>query len=99
MLSAALLLLGLGAVMIYSTTAPKVDPGTLPPFFLKQVAGDRSRGAVLAALAAAVPLRVWHALALPLWGVTVLALVATLAGRHRDQRRAALARRRRRRAS
>ena len=75
-LSAALMLLGLGAVMIYSTTAPKVDPGVLPPFFLKQVQAILG-GAVLAGLAAAVPLRVWHALALPLWGVTVLALAAT----------------------
>jgi cell division protein FtsW len=77
-LSAALLLLGIGAVMIYSTTAPKADPGTLPPFFLKQVQAIVA-GAALAGLAAWVPLRTWHALALPLWGTTVLALVATLA--------------------
>ena len=76
--SAALLLLGLGAVMIYSTTAPTVEPGTLPPFFLKQVQAMLA-GAVLAALAAMVPLRAWHSLALPLWGISVVALVATLA--------------------
>jgi cell division protein FtsW len=77
-LSAALLLLGIGAVMIYSTTAPKAEPGTLSPFFLKQVQAIVA-GAALAGLAAWVPLRTWHALALPLWGGTVLALVATLA--------------------
>ncbi len=77
-LSAALLLLGLGAVMIYSTTAPKADPGSLPPFFVKQAEAIVA-GALLAALAAALPLRAWHALALPLWGLAVLALGATLA--------------------
>jgi len=75
-LSAALMLLALGAVMIYSTTAPKVEPGSLPPFFVKQVQAILG-GAVLAALAAWVPLRTWHALALPLWGLTVVALAAT----------------------
>jgi cell division protein FtsW len=77
-LSATLLLLGVGAVMIYSTTAPKADPGALPPFFVKQAEAIVA-GALLATLAAAVPLRAWHAAALPLWGGTVLALLATLA--------------------
>jgi cell division protein FtsW len=76
-LSAALLLLGLGAVMIYSITAPKSDAGSLPPFFVKQAEAIVG-GALLAALAAALPLRAWHALALPFWGATVLALGATL---------------------
>ena len=77
-LSAALLLVALGTVMIYSTTAPKVDPGTLPPYFLKQLEAIVA-GTLLAALAAAVPLRVWHAVALPVWVGTVVALLATLA--------------------
>jgi cell division protein FtsW len=77
-LSAALMLLALGAVMIYSTTAPKVDPGTLPPYFLKQLTAIGA-GVVLAGVAATLPLRVWHAIALPVWGATVLALLATLA--------------------
>jgi cell division protein FtsW len=77
-LSAALLLVALGAVMIYSTTAPKFEPGTVPPFFLKQL-GAIAAGALLAAGAAALPLRAWHAMALPVWGATVLALLATLA--------------------
>lgn len=76
-LSASLMLLALGAVMIYSTTAPKVDPATIPPFFLKQIQAIAG-GALLAAAAAAVPLRAWHRLALPLWGLTVAALLATL---------------------
>jgi cell division protein FtsW len=75
-LTAGLMLLGIGAVMIYSTTAPKVDPGSLPPFFVKQVQAILA-GALLAGLAAWMPLRSWHALALPLWAVTVLALAAT----------------------
>jgi cell division protein FtsW len=75
-LTAALMLLGIGAVMIYSTTAPRVDPGGLPPFFVKQVQAILA-GALLAGLAAWLPLRSWHALALPFWGVTVLALAAT----------------------
>jgi cell division protein FtsW len=77
-LSAALILVALGAVMIYSTTAPKVDPGSFPPYFLKQLQAIVA-GALLAALAAAIPLRVWHAIALPIWGGTVVALLATLA--------------------
>jgi cell division protein FtsW len=77
-LSAALLLVALGAVMIYSTTAPKFEPGTVPPYFLKQL-GAIAAGALLAAGAAALPLRAWHAMALPIWGATVLALLATLA--------------------
>lgn len=78
-ITAALLLCGLGAVMIFSITAPKMSPeDLLPPFFLRQ--GEALvAGALLAGLAAALPLRVWHALALPLWGATVLSLVAVLA--------------------
>lgn len=79
LLTAALLLCGIGAVMIFSITAPKMSPAdVLPPFFLRQ-GGALVAGALLAALAAALPLRVWHALALPLWGATVLSLVAVLA--------------------
>ena len=77
-ISAALLLCGLGAIMIYSITAPQAAGDVLPPYFLRQ--GEALlAGALLAGLAAALPLRVWHALALPLWGATVLALVAVLA--------------------
>ncbi|HEX2485127.1 MAG TPA: putative peptidoglycan glycosyltransferase FtsW [Myxococcota bacterium] len=77
-ISAALLLAGIGAVMIFSITAPKASPDdVLPPFFLRQ--GEALlAGVVLAGLAAALPLRVWHALALPLWGATALSLVAVL---------------------
>jgi cell division protein FtsW len=78
-ISAALILCGFGAVMIFSITAPKAAADDLlPPFFLRQ-AEALVAGALLAGLAAALPLRVWHALALPLWGVTVAALVAVLA--------------------
>jgi len=78
LVTAALLLCGLGAVMIFSITAPKAPGEMLPPFFVRQ-AEALLAGAALAALAAALPLRAWYALAFPLWGATVAALVAVLA--------------------
>jgi cell division protein FtsW len=76
--SAALLLCGVGAVMILSITAPKAAEGALPAPFVHQ-AQAIAAGALLAALAASVPLRVWYVVSLPLCAATALGLLATLA--------------------
>ncbi|MDJ0849370.1 MAG: putative peptidoglycan glycosyltransferase FtsW [Myxococcota bacterium] len=76
--TSAALLAGLGLVMIYSTTAPLALGSPVPPHFLRHLAG-----LVLAGLALVVglrlPLAFWRRVALPLWALCVLLLLATLA--------------------
>jgi cell division protein FtsW len=67
-----------GVVMSYSTAAPLAEAGGLPPSFARHLGGVAA-GLVIGALAMRVPLAVWHRLALPLWAVSVLLLVATWA--------------------
>jgi cell division protein FtsW len=74
---AVLLLLGIGAVAVFSATAPLALDQTLPPHFLRHaLAAGFGGGAVF--VAARVPLAVWHRLALPLWLVSLALLGATL---------------------
>jgi cell division protein FtsW (lipid II flippase) len=75
-LTAALLLCGLGAVMIFSITAPRMSPADAAA--LLPAPGRGARRGAPGRPAAALPLRVWHALALPLW-VPPCALIAVLA--------------------
>lgn len=76
--SAAVLLAAFGVVMIYSTTAPLSMGSALPPHFVRHlVALTACVG--LVALALRLPLDVWRRFALPLWGLGVVLLVATLA--------------------
>jgi len=77
-LSAAVLLLAsIGAVAVYSATAPLALDAALPPHFLRHVfAALLGAGVVL--LAARIPLGAWHRAALPLWIVSLALLVATL---------------------
>ncbi|MFV1978533.1 MAG: FtsW/RodA/SpoVE family cell cycle protein, partial [Myxococcota bacterium] len=71
------ILAGIGLVMIYSLTAPLAAADALPPQFLRQLATLATSILVLIA-ALRVPIAVWRRLALPLWGVSSVLLLATL---------------------
>ena len=72
----ALLLLGTGLVMSYSSTAPLALDHTLPPLFIDHVKALVVGGiACFAAMYA--PLHAFRALAIPFWGIAVLLLAAT----------------------
>ncbi len=70
-------LAGIGLVMIYSLTAPLSNASAMPPQFIRQLLMLATSVALLFA-ALRVPLAVWRRLALPLWGVSVALLLATL---------------------
>jgi cell division protein FtsW len=76
-LASTALLAGLGTVMIYSTTAPLEMGSALPPHFLRHLAGLCLAGLLLV-VGLQLPLATWRRVALPIWGVSVLMLVATL---------------------
>ncbi len=71
------ILAGLGMVMVFSATAPLSAGEPIPPHFLRHVSAVLV-GGVLALIASRLPLRVWHAIALPLWALVLLLLTATL---------------------
>jgi len=75
---AVLLLASIGAVAVYSATAPLALEAAFPPHFLRHALAA-GMGAGVAMLAARIPLTSWHRLALPLWLVSLALLVATLA--------------------
>ena len=70
-------LAGIGLVMIYSLTAPLAAADAMPPQFIRQLVTLATSITVLIA-ALRVPLAVWRRLALPLWGVSSVLLLATL---------------------
>jgi len=70
-------LAGIGLVMIYSLTAPLSSTSGMPLQFVRQLATLAMSGAVVIA-ALRVPLAVWRRLALPLWGASIVLLIATL---------------------
>ena len=70
-------LAGLGVVMVFSATAPLSAGASIPPHFLRHLSAVLL-GGVLALAASRLPLRVWHAIALPLWALALLLLAATL---------------------
>jgi cell division protein FtsW len=70
-------LAGIGLVMIYSLTAPLAATSAVPPQFIRQLFALATSILVLIA-ALRVPLAVWRRLALPLWGVSIVLLLATL---------------------
>jgi cell division protein FtsW len=74
---AVLLLAGIGAVAVFSATAPLALEHALPPHFLRHALAAVV-GAGLVVVAARVPLAAWHRLALPLWGLALALLAATL---------------------
>jgi len=77
LITPAMILVSLGVVMVYSTTAPLAIGHTLPPYFVRHLFVT-AVAFTIAALALRVPLHVWRRLALPLWGGSVLLLFVTL---------------------
>ena len=73
---ASITLICLGVVMSYSTTAP-LDIDVKIPALFRQHLLALSLGLAAMAAAAALPLRLWQRLALPLWAGGVLLLVLT----------------------
>jgi cell division protein FtsW len=76
-IAACSFLAGIGLVMIYSLTAPLAAANALPPQFVRQLATLATSILVLIA-ALRVPIAAWRRLALPLWGVSSVLLLATL---------------------
>jgi cell division protein FtsW len=74
---AILSLTSIGAVAVFSATAPLALDQALPPYFLRH-AGALFAGGLTIVLAARIPLAVWHRLALPLWLAALVLLGATL---------------------
>ena len=70
-------LAGLGLVMVFSATAHLSSGETIPSYFLRHASAVLI-GGVLALIASRMPLRIWHAIALPLWALVLLLLAATL---------------------
>jgi len=73
-----LLLAGIGAVAVFSATAPLALDRPLPPHFLRHALATLVGGGVVL-VAARIPIAAWHRMALPLWGVSLVLLGATLA--------------------
>jgi len=71
------ILAGTGLVMIYSLTAPLAAASAMPTQFIRQLVTLATSIVVLIA-ALRVPLAVWRRLALPLWGISNVLLLATL---------------------
>lgn len=71
-----LLLLSVGVLMSYSTTATLDLEQRIPPLFLNHIVALVT-GVVAAAVAYRIPLRVWRKLALPLWAFSVFLLGLT----------------------
>lgn len=76
LLTAVGLLVAIGVVMLYSTTAPLALGSSIPPHFARQLVA-MLLATSLAAGAAWLPLQAWRRAALPLWSVGVALLVAT----------------------
>ena len=76
LLLSALVLVGIGVVMSYSTTAPLSIDQTIPPLFVHHMTA-LAIGLITATAAAFVPLVMWHRIALPIWILGVLMLFAT----------------------
>jgi cell division protein FtsW len=77
-LASVAVLVGLGVVMIYSTTAPLAMGKPVPPHFVRHAVA-LALAAACAAGALRVPLRAWRRLALPLWWACMGLLALTLA--------------------
>jgi len=71
------ILTGIGLVMIYSLTAPLAAADAMPPQFSRQLL-TLAMSILVLIVALRVPLASWRRLALPLWGVSSLLLLATL---------------------
>lgn len=76
LLLSALVLVGIGVVMSYSTTAPLSIERYIPPLFVHHVTA-LAIGLATATAAAFIPVILWQRIALPIWIVGVVLLVAT----------------------
>ena len=76
LLLSALVLVGIGVVMSYSTTAPLSIDQTIPPLFVQHMTA-LVIGLTTATAAAFVPLVIWHRIALPIWLLGVVMMLAT----------------------
>ena len=74
--AAALILVSLGVVMSYSTTAPLDIDVTIPPLFRNHMLA-LAVGVAVGGAAVFVPLRLWRRLARPIWAASLLLLIAT----------------------
>ncbi|MCP3982781.1 MAG: cell division protein FtsW [bacterium] len=74
--TAVALLAALGAVTVFSASAPLALETAVPPHFLRHV-GALGIGACLAWLASRVPLKFWYRTAPLFWGLSILLLVLT----------------------
>ncbi|MDG2049377.1 MAG: putative lipid II flippase FtsW [Myxococcota bacterium] len=72
----ALLLVSMGVVMSFSTTATLALEQRIPPLFLRHV-GALATGLAVGFVAYRLPTHVWRRLALPLWAATVIMLILT----------------------
>ena len=72
----ALLLVSMGVVMSFSTTATLALEQRIPPLFLRHV-GALALGLAAGFVAYRMPTAAWRRLALPLWAITVFMLVMT----------------------
>ncbi len=77
LIAAVTLLAGLGLVVIHSATAHFAAGDAIPPHFVRHGVA-LILGAGLAMAVARAPLGLWRSLALPLWGLGVALLAATL---------------------
>ena len=78
---AAALLAGVGAIAVFSATAPLDFEQAVPPHFLRH-ASALGLGVGLAWLASRVPLRTWYRAAPILWAISVALLAATAMAGH-----------------
>lgn len=76
--SAAIVLVGVGVVMSYSTTAALDIDAAIPPLFRQHLLALAVGGAAMVA-AMWVPLRIWRRLAVPIWAASLLLLLFTAA--------------------
>jgi cell division protein FtsW len=76
--ASVLLLVSIGAVAVFSATAPLALDRPLPPHFLRHALAAAVGGAVVV-VAARIPISAWHRMALPLWAASLALLGATLA--------------------
>ncbi len=76
-LAAVALLVSIGIVMVYSTTAHFAPESLVPPHLVRHLGGIAG-GLVLALVAFRLPLARLRRLAIPLWAITVLLLGITL---------------------
>jgi len=76
-LASIAILLGIGIVMVYSTTAHLTMGSTLPPHFIRHLVAV-ALGIACIAVVVRIPIRLWQRLAVPLWALGVVLLTLTL---------------------